>query len=99
MVTLTSSEKNEVVYVYLQECGYESAYIGLTDREEEGHWCWITGEAVDYSNWNKEEPNDNENENYAMFFTSFLMRAGVTDLSAKINMTVVEHLSVNGNKD
>ncbi|MEE1086654.1 MAG: lectin-like protein [Schaedlerella sp.] len=69
---ITSEEENNVVFDYLLECGYDSAYFGLTDNENEGNWNWITGETLKYDNWHEGEPNgENSEEDYAMFFYMF----------------------------
>lgn len=68
LATITSQEENDVVYQYLRDQGYESAYFGYKDEEEEGVWKWVTGEKNTYSNWSSGEPNgENPNEDYAMF--------------------------------
>ena len=72
LAVLTSTKENEAVYEYMQECGYQSAYIGLSDAAEEGNWKWVTGEISNYMNWNVEEPNGGDAENYAMFFYTYL---------------------------
>lgn len=46
LATITSQEENDVVYQYLRDQGYESAYFGYTDEEEEGVWKWVTGEKI-----------------------------------------------------
>jgi hypothetical protein len=34
-------------------------WIGMTDAEEEGEWHWVSGEPVEYANWeNPGEPNN-----------------------------------------
>ena len=33
-------------------------WIGMTDAEREGHWHWISGEPVEYTNWERAEPNN-----------------------------------------
>ncbi|MCG3172011.1 MAG: hypothetical protein GMKNLPBB_00156 [Myxococcota bacterium] len=33
-------------------------WIGITDRDKENEWRWITGEAVTFKGWNPGEPND-----------------------------------------
>lgn len=33
-------------------------WIGFTDRTEEGTWGWASGEAVTYTNWAPNEPNN-----------------------------------------
>lgn len=72
LATITSQEENDVVYQYLRDQGYESAYFGYTDEEEEGVWKWVTGEKSTYSNWSSGEPNgENPNEDYAMFYYKY----------------------------
>lgn len=72
LATITSQDENDAVYQYLRDQGYESAYFGYTDEEEEGVWKWVTGETSTYSNWSSGEPNgENPNEDYAMFYYKY----------------------------
>jgi RHS repeat-associated protein len=43
-------------------------YIGFTDKEQDGVWKWISGEAVTYTNWNGGEPNGGTGENYGYIY-------------------------------
>ena len=72
LATITSAEENDFIYSYIVECGYRNAYFGLTEKNNEGEWEWVTGEPVEYLNWHSGEPNDeNGHENYAMFYYKF----------------------------
>ena len=72
LATLTSKEENAYVYQLMRKAGYTSAYFGLTDKDDEGTWVWITGEPVSYTNWHPGEPNnENPNEDYSMFYFKF----------------------------
>lgn len=73
LATITSKEEDEFVFSYLQDnFEYESAYLGLTDREEEGNWIWDNGEEVSYMNWHSGEPNDeNVDEDFAMYYYKY----------------------------
>ncbi len=72
LATLTSEEENDYVYLMMRNAGFTSAYFGLTDQDNEDIWTWITGEQVSYLNWHLDEPsNDNQNENYAMFYFKY----------------------------
>ena len=73
LATITSPEENEFVYSYLKSnFGYESAYFGFTDQDEEGIWVWDNGEVSSYTNWHSGEPNgENPNEDFAMFYYKY----------------------------
>ena len=73
LATITSPEENEFVYSYLKNnFGYESAYFGFTDQDEEGIWVWDNGEVSSYTNWHSGEPNgENPNEDFAMFYYKY----------------------------
>ena len=61
----TFSRQPEYGHTYQGQPGDYSIHIGFTDRETEGQWQWISGEPVDYTNWNGGEPNNVDDEDYA----------------------------------
>ena len=68
LATITSAEENAFLYSIIRKCGLCTAYFGLSDAEQEGEWKWITGEPLDYTNWNTGEPNNSgSGENEAAF--------------------------------
>ncbi len=68
LATITSEEENTYVYNFMRGQGYESAYFGLTDIEDDT-WKWVNGEKLDYTNWAEGEPNHENNvEHYGMFY-------------------------------
>ena len=72
LATITSADENEAVFSYMNQSGYGSAYFGLSDSVNEGTWTWITGENIDYVNWNMGEPNaESSTEDYAMFYHKY----------------------------
>lgn len=71
LATITSKEENDFLFSYMNQCGYSSAYFGLTDRKKEGQWEWCNGETVSYTNWNQNEPGGGANENYGMFYWKY----------------------------
>ena len=57
LVTLTSAEENDFVWVSVSgqgNMGYP--LIGLTDEITKGTWLWVTGEPTVYTNWNDNDP-------------------------------------------
>jgi hypothetical protein len=58
LVTVDSEEENEIVTQLLKDGGYRTAWIGLTDKDQEKKWKWVTQESSSYVNWASGEPND-----------------------------------------
>lgn len=72
LATITSQEENEFLYSYITGEGYSSAYFGLSDATSEGNWVWNNGEKLSYTNWHRNEPNEeNSNEDYALFYYKY----------------------------
>ena len=73
LATVTSREEDEFLYAYLQNTfQYENAYLGFTDREEEGNWKWSNGEESSYTNWHEGEPNaESAEEDFAMYYYKY----------------------------
>lgn len=61
LVTISDHAENTFVYQNTSP----SCWIGFTDENSEGNWEWITGEAVTFTYWLPNEPNNVNNEDYA----------------------------------
>ena len=73
LATITSEGEDKFLYSRLRDTFfYESAYFGLTDKDQEGTWVWDNGESVSYTNWHDGEPNgENQNEDYGMYYMKY----------------------------
>ena len=67
LATITSHEENEFVYWFMRGNNFLTAYFGLSDEERVGNWIWVTGEPVEYTNWNRGEPSRSGKERYGMY--------------------------------
>ncbi|MBZ3881785.1 Mannose-binding protein C [Sciurus carolinensis] len=54
MATPLNAEENEAI----QSLVKDSAFLGMTDKENEGQFVDTTGRRVTYENWNRGEPNN-----------------------------------------
>ena len=59
LATINSAKENE----WLTDNGF-GGWIGLTDRENEGDWKWLSGEEVKYVNWYPGQPDNVGDEDY-----------------------------------
>lgn len=64
LVTISSEKENSLVCSLIPK-GWDGALIGLSDASEEGHWKWVTNEPFTFSKWDRNEPNNQGNEDYA----------------------------------
>lgn len=71
MATISSDQENRFLYNYIRDMGYTNAYFGYSDSTKENYWKWVKSEGSSYTNWNSGEPNNQGNEDYAMFYWSF----------------------------
>jgi hypothetical protein len=59
LVTITSGGENRAVIAGIKEKKINSdTWIGLTDREKEGTWKWVTGEAYNFRYWDTAQPDN-----------------------------------------
>ena len=69
LATITTDEENEFVYWFMRGNDFLTAYFGLEDEERRHNWKWVTGEPVEYTNWNPGEPSYSSlTERYGMYF-------------------------------
>lgn len=54
VATPKSAEENKAI----QDVAKEEAFLGITDKVTEGHFMYVTGGSLVYSNWRKNEPNN-----------------------------------------
>jgi len=63
LASVHSQEENTYLYIL---CGSENkCWLGFTDAAVEGDWEWSDGSDIVFTNWEKGEPNNNWNEDYA----------------------------------
>ena len=55
LATSTSAEKNDFLTTLANG---KIIWLGLTDKDNEGTWQWVTGEELNYTHWSGGEPND-----------------------------------------
>jgi hypothetical protein len=61
LVTITSGEEEAFIFDQILGHSNKDVWAGATDKDVEGDWQWITNENFEYTNWHKNEPN-NEND-------------------------------------
>ena len=73
LATLTTPEENDFVHSFMWDSGFTTAYFGLMDEERDRTWVWVTGEPVEYTNWDSNEPSYSTHERYGMYFYKHTM--------------------------
>lgn len=59
LATITTQGEQDAIMDYLQTKSGRSGYwLGGTDRNKEGVWTWVTGEAWSYTHWDKVQPDN-----------------------------------------
>lgn len=72
LADILSAEEDAAIYSYITGVCDGSAYFGLSDYDQEGTFTWCTGEPFTYANWNKSEPNgQDEYEDYVMYYSHY----------------------------
>ena len=90
LATITSNEENKAVLDLMLKSGKELAWIGATDKVEEGNWKWINGEAFSYSNWAVNQPdNYNGEQHYSVMWKDGTWDDGA--LTCGINCFIFEY--------
>nr|XP_006211678.1 mannose-binding protein A-like [Vicugna pacos] len=54
VATPRNAEENKAI----QDVAQDNAFLGITDEVTEGHFAYVTGGRITYSNWKSNEPND-----------------------------------------
>lgn len=86
----TINDAEECRWIFETFCFFEDSprplWIGLTDRDQEGKFRWISGEPATFVNWHPGEPNNNAGlgtpEHYAFVFPSAAPNGGWRDATA-----------------
>ena len=68
LAVITSGQDNEDANAI---CGNGNCWIGFNDLGNEGHWRWLDGSHVTYTNWAPHEPNNHGTEHCAHLFTQY----------------------------
>lgn len=58
LVTFSSNEESEAINSLVSKGNRSGYWIGYTDIGHEGSWYSVTGEAIAYTNWDTEQPDD-----------------------------------------
>lgn len=69
LLTIESEGENIYITNELLKPYDTAAAMGFSDAGHEGQWVWVTGETGTYTNWAKNEPNNQNNENYGLILS------------------------------
>jgi hypothetical protein len=58
LVTITDAGENAFIYNKFRQVDNYGPWIGLYNTGTMGSFAWVTGEPVNYTNWNASEPNN-----------------------------------------
>ena len=67
LAEIKEAKTNELIVSQADKYKYEDSHwwLGATDVQDEGIWIWEkSGEKMEFSNWNVNEPNGGRRENY-----------------------------------
>ncbi len=70
LAVINDRDENEELFNYMRDEGYETAYFGLIDPNEDGNWHYIEGDASNFRDWGinskgvKEPNNADYNEKH-----------------------------------
>lgn len=62
LACITSEAENNAVKQLAKGSGKNYYYLGASDKEKEGTWKWVTGEAFSYANWTSGEPSNHSGD-------------------------------------
>lgn len=63
LAVINDAEENDQLYLYMVKSGYDEAYFGLTDRDEEDEWKYLSGDSSDFRDWGKNSRGESEPNN------------------------------------
>ena len=69
LATLTNPEENEFVRARVNWDFFGEYYMGLVDVSQNGEgWSWVTGEPLDWVNWDDGQPDSPGNQNFGVLW-------------------------------
>lgn len=68
LLTISSTEENKFIVDTFLINNDAGILLGFSDNEKEGKWIWVNDEEVIYTNWAENEPNNENNEDYALVY-------------------------------
>ncbi len=72
LAIISSHAENRALFSYVASRNAYNSVFGATDKDSEGVWQWVSGEAVTYANWGEGEPNNSGGrEHYVHFLSTF----------------------------
>ncbi len=63
LVTINDAEEDK----FLTDTFGLGHFFGLTDKEEEGNFKWVSGETLEYTNWEPYQPTDSGLQDYGAY--------------------------------